>query len=290
LFQEEILFVKIFKVRMLFMDSYSSLAAVERAFQVINILIGKVEGTSVTEIVNESGLSKSMVSRILTTLKGSGYVEQDDRTRFYKLSLGYISTVYRHINALGIEDLFYPLLERLAEKTGELIQLTVVKEDGIYFVAKVEGRNPLKVASMLGRKAPFHATAAGKIWLASLSDEEVLNVTWRAGLKAYTEKTIRTPNGLLEEVADIRKRGYSIANEEINEDIIAIAVPIYDHRIKTRVIASIVIASPKFKMTPSRIQELFEECKEEIANFDSSPLASFGLGYQAQRLKATHNQ
>ncbi|WCK52338.1 IclR family transcriptional regulator [Aneurinibacillus sp. Ricciae_BoGa-3] len=272
------------------MDSYSSLAAVERTLQVIEILIGKVDGVSVTEIVNESGLSKSMVSRILTTLKGTGYVEQDARTRFYKLSLGYISTVYRHINALEIEDIFYPLLERLAERTGELIQLTLVKEDGIYFVAKVEGSNPLKIATMLGRKAPLHATAAGKIWLASLSDEEVMNVIWRTGLKAFTEKTITTPNALLEEIAKIRQKGYSIANEEINEDIIAIAVPIYDHRMRSKVIASIVVAAPKFKMNSARIEELFEICKEETASFDSSPLASFGLGYQSQRLITSLNK
>jgi IclR family acetate operon transcriptional repressor len=273
------------KVRTLLMESYSSLAAVERALQIINFLVGKVEGASVTEIVNETGLSKSMVSRILTTLKGAGYVEQDDRTRFYKLSLNFLSIAYRHINLLGIEDLFYPLLERVADRTGEMIQLTVVKEDGIFFVAKVEGSNPLKVASMLGRKAPFHATAAGKVWLASLSDQEVHNVLWKSDLKAYTENTITSPDRMMKEISKIRENGYAIANEEMNEDVIALAVPIYDSRVKTQVIASIVIGAPKFKMTQSRIQELFQICKEEIETFDTAPLAAFGLGYQSYKLK-----
>jgi IclR family acetate operon transcriptional repressor len=242
--------------------------------------VGKVDGVSVTEIVNQTGLSKSMVSRILTTLKGVGYVEQDQRTRFYKLSMNFIGLAYRHINALGIEDMFLPLLERVAERTGEMIQLTVVKQDGIFFVAKVEGRNPLKVASMLGRKAPLHATAAGKLWLSSLTDQEILNVIWKAGMKAYTEHTITTPDRLMEEINRIRESGYAIANEEINRDIIAIALPIFDHRDKNRMIASVVVAAPNFKMTSSRIEELVAICKEEIGKFDTSPLASLGLGHQ----------
>lgn len=267
------------------MSSYSSLAAIKRAFQVIEILIGKVNGISVTELVNQTKLSKSMVSRILTTLHEDGYVEKDSKTRYYKLSLHFVSIVYRHINSLGLEEIFYPLLKNIAERTGELIQLAVVKEDGIFFIDKIEGRHPLRVASMLGKRAPFHATAAGKVWLASLSNEEVLKIVGKTGLKQYTQNTITDFETLLKDLDKVRQKGYAIANEEINLDTIAIAVPIYDKREKDCVVAMIVIAAPRFKMTQERIEELSMICKEETAKFDTSLLSPFALGYFSREME-----
>lgn len=266
------------------MSEYSALASVERAFQVIEILVGEVNGVSVTELVKQTKLSKSMVSRILTTLHEQGYVERDESTRHYKLSFHFMSTVYRHINALGFEEIFYPLLERTSERTGELIQIGVVREDGIYFVAKIEGKDQLKVASMLGKRAPYHATATGKVWLASLPDEEALTVIGKTGLKEYTEYTITDIKLLLEDLETVRANGYAIANQEINPEVFAIALPIYDKHDQDCVIAVLVVAVPQYKMTQEREKEIFAICKEEIENFDTSLLSPFGFGYTSKQL------
>jgi DNA-binding IclR family transcriptional regulator len=265
------------------MSEYSTLAAVERTFQIIEMLVGEVNGISVTELVNRTGLTKSIVSRILTTLYESGYVDRDSKTRYYKLSFHFMSMTYRHINSLGLEEIFYPMMEKIGERTGELIQLTVVKDDGIFYIAKIEGTNPLKIASMLGRRAPYHATAAGKVWLASLPKHEVYNLIGKYGLKQYTEKTITDMEVLMTELEEIKHKGYAIANQEINHEVTALAMPIYDHREKERVIAMLIIAAPRFKMTPERIEELRVICKEEISKFDTSLLSSFSMGLKREK-------
>jgi DNA-binding IclR family transcriptional regulator len=262
--------------------AYSALAAVERTLQVIEVLVGEVDGLSVTELETRTQLPKSMVSRILTTLNEEGYVERDSKTRYYKISLNFLSMAYRHINALGINDIFFPMMERAAERTGELIQLAIVKDSGIFFIDKIEGQNPLKVASMVGQKAPLHATAVGKVWLASLSDQEVTAVISKTGMKAYTEHTITDLDTLLKDLAEVRKRGYGIANEEINAEIVAAGIPIY---LEDAVVASLIIAAPHFKMNAERIEELAQICKEEVASFDAALLKPFELGYRAKKLR-----
>jgi DNA-binding IclR family transcriptional regulator len=139
----------------------------------------------------------------------------------------------------------------------------------------------LKVASMVGQKAPFHATAVGKFWLASLSNQEVSSVIAKTGMKAYTSSTITDLDTLLKDLAVVRKRGYAIANEEINAEVVAAGVPIILDGV---VVASLVVAAPHFKMTPERIEELAHICKEEVAAFDTSLLKSFELGYRSKQL------
>jgi DNA-binding IclR family transcriptional regulator len=260
------------------MSSYSALATVDRTFKIIEVLIGEVNGLSVTDIVHKTGIDKSTVSRILITLKEAGYVEVDDNSRFNRLSYKFLSLTYKHIRDLGVEEIVYPFLEKLSQRTGELVQLAVVTEHGPYFIAKVEGRSALKVASMLGERAPYHATAIGKMVLASLSNSEVLRLIGGEKLKKYTDKTITDIEVLLGELNKIRERGYSIADEEINKDIIAVALPIYDNSNSKRLLASVVFASPNFKMNPERIEELVSIFNEELANFDVSLLRSFNLG------------
>lgn len=264
------------------MSSYSSLAAVERTLQVIECLVGEVHGVSVTELVNRTDLSKSMVSRILTTLHENGYIEKDSQTRYYKLSFHFMSLVHRHINCLGLNDIFYPMMEQVANKTGELVQLAVVKQDGIFFIQKIDGIHPLRVGSMLGSRASFHATAAGKVWLASLPNEEVLKIISKAEMNAYTEHTITQVDRLLQDLELVRKRGYAIANQEQNRSVIAVGVPI---KISEMVVAMLVVAVPHFSMSEERIEELSNICKQEVANFDTTLLTSYDLGYHSQKLR-----
>ncbi|WP_185805327.1 IclR family transcriptional regulator [Bacillus canaveralius] len=260
------------------MSSYSALASVDRTFKVIEVLIGEVNGLSVTEIVHKTGLDKSAVSRILITLKDAGYVEVDDRTRLNRLSFKFLSLTYKHIREMGIEDIFYPFLEKLSERTGELIQLAVVTENGLFFIAKVEGKNTLKVASMLGEHAAYHATAVGKMALANLPNSKVIRVLGGEQLPKYTENTITDIETLFEELEKIRREDYAIANEEINKDIIAVGLPIYSNDEPRRLLAAIAIAAPNFKMDRDRINEIVSIFHEELENFDVSLLKTFSLG------------
>lgn len=261
------------------MSTYSSLAAVERTFIVIEALAKEVNGLSVSELENRTKLSKSMISRILSTLKEGHYVEQDPDTRFYRLSFEFLSIAFRYFDALNLEGIFLPIMQKITQKTKQLVQLAVVKNESIYFIQKVEGDSNLRVATMVGKKAPYHATAVGKVWLASLDEQTVIRITSKYGLKAYTENTITDIYELLKDLEKTRQQGYAVANEEINKNVIAVAVPIYESKHSKRVIASIVVAGASVEMSSAKIEKIANLVKDHVSTLYQFPLSSFGLGF-----------
>jgi IclR family KDG regulon transcriptional repressor len=251
------------------MSEYSSLAAVERTFVVIKALVGKVNGLSVTRLVEETELPKSIVSRILKTLKDNEYVEQDSETRFYRLSLDFISLSLEHFNSLGIDGVFLPVLKKISSEVQELVQLAVVENEKIYFVQKIEGNNQLTVADMLGKQAPLHSSAAGKIWLSNLSRNDIVRLVSSHGMERYTENTIVDLNDLLKDLDNIKELGYAVSNEELNIGVTGVAVPIYSNNYQKDVIASVVITAPSIRMTQEKIKEFVEISNKYIGSLNN---------------------
>ncbi|MCM3713825.1 IclR family transcriptional regulator [Halalkalibacter oceani] len=246
------------------MAEYSSLAAVERTFVIIKTLVGKVNGLSVSKLVEETGISKSIVSRILKTLKDNHYVEQDPDTRFYRLSYDFIGLSLKHFNALGIDGLFLPALRTISAEVKELVQLSVVSQEKVYFVQKIEGDNQLKVADMLGKEAPLHCSAAGKMWLSTLPQEEIIRLVSQHGMSRYTENTITDLNELLKELEKIKQLDYALSLEEFNHGITGVAVPVYSNAKERQLMASIVITAPTVRMSEQKIKQIVQTCNASI--------------------------
>ncbi|MET3507188.1 IclR family transcriptional regulator [Halalkalibacter oceani] len=246
------------------MSEYSSLAAVERTLVIIKALVGKTNGASVSKLMADTGISKSVVSRILKTLKENHYVEQDPETRFYRLTYDYINLALLHYHALGIDGMFLPTLRKIAQELKELVQITFVRNEKIYFVQKAEGDNPLKVADMVGKEAPLHCSAAGKLWLSSLPEEEVKRIIGERGMKRYTEKTITELQELLNELASIRQSGYAVSREEFHQGVVGVAVPILFHYQPNKITAIIVIAAPSIRMTETKMKNAVNVCHKHI--------------------------
>lgn len=246
------------------MAEYSSLAAVERTFVIIKTLVGKVNGLSVSKLVEETGISKSIVSRILKTLKDNNYVEQDPDTRFYRLSYDFIGLSLKHFNALGVDGIFLPALRTISAEVKELVQLSVVSQEKVYFVQKIEGDNQLKVADMLGKEAPLHCSAAGKMWLSTLPQEEIIRLVSQHGMSRYTENTITDLNELLKELEKIKQVGYAVSLEEFNQGITGVAVPVYSNAKERQLMASIVITAPTVRMPEQKIKQIVQTSNDSI--------------------------
>jgi IclR family acetate operon transcriptional repressor len=107
---------------------------------------------------------------LLASLQNDGYVIRDEATDSFRLGLCFAAIALWHIDNLGISDLCQPVLRGLAIRTGELIQLAIVQNEQMIYVAKAEGQQRIRVLSLVGRTAVLHASSAGKVWLASLPE------------------------------------------------------------------------------------------------------------------------
>jgi DNA-binding IclR family transcriptional regulator len=216
----------------------------------------------VTELARRLGLHKSTASRLLATLQRRGLVEQDEESGKYRLGLVVIRLAERAERTLDLGRIALPELERLARATRETVTLGIADGDACLTVAQVDGPNMVACPDWTGRTTPLHCVASGKVLLAAMAERDVLRIT-RPGLPARTARTITGLEALLEELARVRRRGYATAFSEWIEGTNGVAVPVADAR--GRVIASIGVWGPAFRVTAGRVAEIVASARAAAA-------------------------
>ncbi len=234
---------------------YGTINAIRRAMNALEQLAAARYGLSVTELANAARLSKATVFRILASLQSAGYVEQEPQSQRYRLTLRIASLAFAFIDTMGFEDICQPYLTELARETGELVQLAVVQGDEMIFVAKAEGNQRVKVVPLLGRRVTLHASAAGKVWLASLPEEEAIRIVLTHGLPQLTEQTLTTIDANRAEWARVRQQGYATTIQEYWDDVNSVGAAVRTGA-NRRVVAGITIAGPSSRLMLEIMQAL----------------------------------
>lgn len=233
--------------------SGAAVASVARAMRVLKAFADHPGGIALTRLSAELGYGKASLSKIMTTMEREGFVRRDGAGHFH-LSWRLLALAFGHAQRVGISGVCMPVLQALADETDELVQLAVIEADHVLFVAKAEGPGQaLRLLPLVGVVAPTHATASGKVWLASLPDGRALDVTGRQGLARVTSRTITSRARLLAELRVVRRAGYAITDGELDEGGRAIAAPIL-HR--GRVVGAIAVSGPSFRLPLPRLKRL----------------------------------
>ncbi|MDQ2052525.1 IclR family transcriptional regulator [Natronolimnohabitans sp. A-GB9] len=203
--------------------SQNRVTTTETTFKIIELL-KEQDGSCLSEIAAELDLAKSTVHRHLSTLKDLEYVIQEGdvyRTGLRFLAIGEQTRTRRSEYQLAQEK-----VTALASETEERAQfITEEYGRGVYIFREI-GEHAVQTDSEIGKRIPIHATAAGKAILASLSDNRVNEILEQRGLPSLTKHTITDKSGLLEELDEIRERGYSINDQENTNGLRAIGVPV----------------------------------------------------------------
>lgn len=196
-------------------------AAVERAVALLDLLADGGEfGTN--ELARRTGLSASTVSRTLATLAAGGLVEHVPESGRYRLGLRLVQLGHAALARLDLRALARPHLRALVEATGETATISVPGEPDAVTVEFVQSPSSVQSVAQLGRPSVAHATAAGKVVLA-----------WGGAglpagpLTAFTRRTIVDRATLVREVRRVRARGWARAVREREEDLSAVAAPVF---------------------------------------------------------------
>lgn len=232
-------------------DSPYQVQVLDRAVVILDTLASAGEDLSLFELADRLDLHKSTIHRLLMVLERHRLVERRRESGKYGLGLKLFELGQHAFARLGIGERALPHLERLAAEAGETAHLCTLDGGEVLYLEKVEPSRTVRVPSGIGHRNPAHCTAVGKALLAHLSDEELDDVIRRRGLRAYTPNTITTPALLRRELRAIRQRGYSVDDEEIEEGLRCVGAPVRDH--SGRVVASISIAGPAFRLTRARV-------------------------------------
>ena len=122
----------------------------------------------------------------------------------------------------------HQVLQSVAAEVGETVNFVVPEDQGMSYKDRVETNWAFRIQLPIGTHVPFHCTASGKTFLASLPAAERRRLVNVMHLEALTPKTITRPEALFDELKTISRKGYAIDNEEFIEGMVAIAVPVLD--------------------------------------------------------------
>ena len=237
-----------------------TIQSIDRALQVLELFSLEKPEWGVTEISKVLNIYKSNVHNILSTFTEKGFVKKDSKTDKYKLGIKFFELGSVVIKNMDLRRIAHPYIEKLSKEFNETVHLGVLDEGRVVSIEREESNKGLCSHIEIGRRAPLHCTAVGKAIMAYLSEEEINLIIKEKGLEKYTENTITTKEGLENEFKKIRKQGYAVDNMEHEEGVRCVAGPIRDYTGK--VIASMSISGPAFRINESNILDIAKKVKE----------------------------
>ncbi|NCX55481.1 MAG: IclR family transcriptional regulator, partial [Rhodobacterales bacterium] len=158
------------------------------------------------------------------------------------------------------------ILLNIANKVKETVNFVVPEASGMNYIDRVETDWAFRIQLPIGTNVPFHCTASGKCFLASLSPKKRKMMIASMDLKAYTKSTHVREDTLLSELKQIAKQGYALDQEEFMDGMVAIAVPITDYH--GRFAAAIAFHGPTQRISIENAlarKDILTQAAEELA-------------------------
>jgi len=237
-----------------------NLKTILNAIKVIEA-IEDLGGASLTELASHLNMATSTIHGYLNTLENAHYITKADDE--YQLSLIFYKHGMHAKRSIGIIEISTPLLDKIAEKTGETVWLVVEEHGKSVLLEQATGENAVPMEADIGDRVDIHSVAGGKAILAYQDEKYVQEVIDLHGLTPRTEHTITDEETFRKELEQVREQGFAVNQQESVLGLRSISVPI---RRDDEVIAAISIAGPAHRLTDSRINEEISSILLEASN------------------------
>ena len=225
----------------------------ERSFGILETLANAEEELSPVDLAGRLGLHKSTIHRLLVVLEGQRFVRKTLQGK-YGLGMKLIEMGSRAVEQLDLGAHALPFLQKLVDETGETAHICVLSGVEMMSIANVPGRWTLRTPSTVGRRTQTYCTSVGKACIAFLPADDLDNLIARLEFTKNTHRTITTASDLKAELARVRRRGFAVDDEEVEEGLRCVGAPIRDY--SGHVVAALSIAGPVFRIQKGQIPAL----------------------------------
>ena len=227
--------------------------AVSHALDLLEQFHGDVDELGVTELSKRLKLHKNNVFRLLATLESRGYIEQNKATENYRLGLKALELGQTFIKQMGLLRQAKPILEEMVQDSNETSYVAIFKDNYTVYLDVVETNLTVRVVSRVGSRLPAYCTAAGKVHMAHMTEEELEELLPAQDFIQHTPTTITSISTLKTELEKIREQGYAIDDEELDPGVRCVAVPIRDYT--RRIVGAVSISGPSMRFSDERIEK-----------------------------------
>lgn len=204
---------------------------VTKCAMVMDVLSHARSPMSFSEIIQKTSLVKSSAHRILAVLDGEELIEYDVRNRTYSTGPRLRDWARHSWRRIDLQKIASDFMHLLSEETGMNTALSVLDGETVLYLRTVDVIQ-LRYASHAGDHVPLHSTAAGKVFLAHMSEKRRKNTLNGLVLEKFTENTITSTEALSDELDSITQNGFARALGEERLQVTGIAAPIWDAEIK----------------------------------------------------------
>lgn len=225
-------------------DKSESASSIGRVFAILGAL-GDAGQIGISELSHRLGLSKTTVHRVLQTLKALGYVAQEIETDRYRLTIRLFELGAKALESVDLVREADVEMRRVAQATREAVHLGAFDEDAIVYIHKIDSDYGLRMQSRIGRRNPLYSTAIGKVLLAWMEPADAREVLSHVEFRKSTPRTLASADAVLGILPRVREQGYGEDNEEQEEGLQCIAVPVFDRF--GRVAAGLSISFPTMR-------------------------------------------
>lgn len=231
--------------------------SIDIALNILELFSAETKELGISEISALLHKKASTTHRTLSILKKRGYVEQSTERGKYSLGLRVfeLGTVYQNQSNFMREAL--TRLESLSKATDETINLAVLDQDlkEIAYIAKIESPHILKTDIRIGTRLYSHCTALGKVLLSQMDPAEIDAVfPPHTELAGYTKRSITNSDELRKALAEVRRTGYSLDEEEFRAEVVCVAMPFRD--MVGHTVAAISVTAPAHRFTTARVEQI----------------------------------
>ncbi|MGF1876432.1 IclR family transcriptional regulator [Photobacterium frigidiphilum] len=195
-----------------------------RLFSLLEVIAEKDEFFSLQGLVEETGLPKPTLHRMLQQLESAGIIQRDGDDRHYSSGVRLRHLAEKLLLNSTTHSARHAVLAQLKAEVGESCNLTALSGGEIIYVDRVETEAPLRFYLQPGSRVPVHCSATGKLFLANMSPSQRRRLLTNAPLMQYTEKTITDVAALETELENVKLTGYAIDNEEFLPGLFCVAV------------------------------------------------------------------
>ncbi|MEQ1758575.1 MAG: IclR family transcriptional regulator [Vicinamibacterales bacterium] len=231
----------------------------DRMLSILDLLAQSDSDLGPSELGEKLSLHRSTTHRLLKVLERHQLIRKSPLEGRYGLGIKLFELGSRVVSQFDLASRSQPFLRRLVDVAGETAHVCVLNDAEMVSVANVEGPWTLRTPSTVGRRTPLYCTSVGKVVLAYLPTAEQSHLLDRVQLVRRTKRTTTSRPALEAELQVIRRRGFGMDNEEIEEGLRCIGAPIFNHR--GEIAAAISVAGPVFRVTRQRLPEIVRAVK-----------------------------
>ena len=243
-----------------------------RGLDVIRAFDGRLRALTLTEAAEITGLTRAGARRILLTLEHLGYVKRDGRS--FSLTARILSLGFPYLTSLPFWNFAEPVMEGLVQRIHESSSAAVLDGTEIVYVLRVPTQKIMAINLSIGSRLPAFCTSMGRVLLAGLDPHEATAILRASDLRAQTPRTETRLSRLKAIVDETRAKGWALVDQELEEGLISMAVPIVDAQGRT--IAALNV-SGQANRTPARaMQRQFLAPLQDAAERISSLSAAHG--------------